>query len=131
MGFQLHPQLQADCIHIKHMELSDLLLMNDSRFPWLILVPRVADVSEMFDLAADKQTFLHQEIISIAHRLKKITHADKINIAALGNQVAQLHIHIIARFKTDEAWPKPVWGSGVAKLYDLNNLPSWIESFNA
>ncbi len=109
MNFILHPQLAADTHFIADLPLSRLLLMNEARFPWLILVPRVAGVSEWFDLNAAQQAQLSAEACRVGAILKAELNADKINIAALGNQVPQLHVHVIARFKSDAVWPQPVW----------------------
>lgn len=117
MSFTLDPQLKKDTLFIKDLELSALLLMNDSRFPWFILVPRRPDLKEIFQLQTQDQQMLWQEINSISKQALHFFKADKMNIAALGNIVPQLHIHVIARHKTDAAWPKPVWGMGQATPY--------------
>jgi len=91
--------------------------MNNMNFPWLIMVPRIADMSEIFDLNQENQIVFFNEINRVAQSLKHFTYADKINIAMLGNQVSQLHCHVIARFKTDAAWPNPVWGA-LADVYN-------------
>jgi diadenosine tetraphosphate (Ap4A) HIT family hydrolase len=92
-------------------------LAKDSRWPWLILVPRRADVSEVFDLSADDQQQLWAEQVQVANALKKCTNATKINIAAIGNVVRQLHVHVVARFEGDANWPAPIWGYGTAEAY--------------
>ena len=101
--FQLDPKLQADTFLIKDLKMSRLLLMNDANYPWLILVPRKANLVEITDLAMDEQIAVLQEINLVAEILKKSFKADKLNIANLGNVVSQLHIHVIARFKNDPA----------------------------
>ncbi len=111
--FTLHPQLAQDTIEIGDLPLSRLLLMNNRRFPWLILVPRAAEVREIFELPESHRQQLMLEISSIAHVVSTMTGAFKMNIAALGNQVPQLHVHIIARFEGDAAWPNPVWNGGL------------------
>ena len=88
-----------------------MLLANDANYPWLILVPRVPGLVEIIDLEENEQVQLLGEIANAARALKSITACDKLNIAALGNQVAQLHVHVIARRRSDAAWPKPVWGA--------------------
>jgi diadenosine tetraphosphate (Ap4A) HIT family hydrolase len=118
MSFALDPRLEADTIRLGDMALSRVLLMNDSRFPWLILVPRRAGLVEITDLTPFERRALFEEAALAADRLKLLTGAKKINIAALGNVVAQLHVHVIARFAADAAWPNPVWGVGVAEPYD-------------
>lgn len=112
MPFSLHPQLAADTFPVVSLPLSDVLLMDNSLFPWVILVPRAENASEIIDLAARQRVQLMDEIALISEALKAAFAPDKLNVAALGNQVPQLHIHIIARFKEDDAWPNPVWGRG-------------------
>jgi diadenosine tetraphosphate (Ap4A) HIT family hydrolase len=91
--------------------------MNDKRFPWLLLIPQVANASEWIDLSREQQHQLSDEIMITSHLLQALVTPDKLNIATLGNQVPQLHIHLIARYKTDAAWPNPVWGQGSATGY--------------
>ncbi len=120
--FALHPQLAKDCIHVCDLQLSTVLLMNDSQYPWLIQVPRVANVKESIDLSADEQLLMWQESTLLCHALRDTFKPDKLNVAALGNMVPQLHIHHIARFTTDPAWPKPVWGQCEAVPYTEQDL---------
>ncbi|MFC3052045.1 HIT domain-containing protein [Kordiimonas pumila] len=108
--FSLHSQLAADTFEVGTFTLSRVLLMNDSNYPWLILVPARAGVREMHELAEADQQQLMYEITHTSKALEALTGADKMNVAALGNMVPQLHVHIIARFKADPAWPGPVWG---------------------
>lgn len=115
--YQLHPQLAADTFTIGQSELCDVLLMNDARYPWVILVPRRADVIESFQLPQIEQEQLMSESAFVAEHLANLVNADKMNVAALGNVVSQLHIHHVARFASDEAWPSPVWGKGNAVQY--------------
>lgn len=117
MSFELDPVLAADSLELVSFELSDVRLMNDERFPWLILVPRREAVVEILDLNPADQNLLWTEIRAAAEALKKACRPDKLNIGALGNQVSQLHVHVIARFRSDEAWPAPVWGAGRARRY--------------
>ncbi len=107
--FVLDSRLAADTRLIGELELSRVLLMDDARFPWLILVPRLADMRDLTDLARDAQHRLLDEINRVAHVLHAIAKPDKLNIASLGNVVAQLHVHMIARYHGDPAWPRPVW----------------------
>lgn len=116
--FELDVRLAADTFVLGSTSLSRVLLMNDARFPWLILVPERADVSEPFDLSEADQEQLWQESMRLGGAMKAHFAADKINVAALGNQVAQLHVHHIARFQVDAAWPGPVWGVGRAVPYE-------------
>ena len=115
--FQLDEKLQADTFFIADLKMSRLLLMNDSNYPWLILVPKKPNLVEITDLIFDEQIVVLQEVNLIAEILKKSFNADKLNIANLGNVVKQLHIHIIARFKNDTTFPKPVWGNASAIPY--------------
>eukprot|EP01037_Dinobryon_pediforme_P006149 gene6149-biopygen3849 len=117
MNFVLHPRLAADTLPVADLPLSQLLLMNDARFPWVILVPRRANLREMIDLSTPDQTQLFAEMMQISHILRAQFRPDKLNIGAIGNMVPQLHIHVIARFETDAAWPKPVWGFETAQPY--------------
>jgi diadenosine tetraphosphate (Ap4A) HIT family hydrolase len=120
--FELDPQLEADTFPVGITSLNRILLMNDSRFPWLILVPERPDIREPFELTDEDQRTLMQESMITGKSLKALFNAHKLNIAALGNQVSQLHIHHIARFRTDAAWPRPVWGVGAAEPYEAEAL---------
>ena len=117
MEFELHPKLAADCIPVCELPVSTLLLMNDARYPWCILVPRVAGVRELHALAPAQGNQVWTEVMRVAAGLEALTQALKMNVAALGNQVPQLHIHVIARNASDAAWPGPVWGVGQATPY--------------
>ena len=120
----LHPQLAKDCLVIGNFPLCILLLMKDANYPWFILVPDREAVCEIFQLSADDQQQLSRESSLLAQYLVSEFEADKINIAALGNIVPQLHIHHIARYKDDVAWPAPVWGAVQRKAYTENELES-------
>lgn len=115
--FEMDKQLLSDTVALGDFSLCRVLLMNDSRYPWLILVPRCAAVSEVFDLTIEQQQQLWQETNQIGQVLKNLFHADKINIATLGNVVKQLHMHVVVRMQNDAAWPAPVWGKGEAQPY--------------
>jgi diadenosine tetraphosphate (Ap4A) HIT family hydrolase len=123
-GWSLHPQLSADTAFVCDLPLSRLLAMNDANFPWLILVPRRVGASELFDLGAD-QAALANELALVSRALKDETRCDKLNVAAIGNVVPQLHIHIVARTKNDALWPQPVWGAAPPRAYD----PAALERF--
>src|SRR5665647_722345 len=107
--WSLHPQLAQDTVAVGDLPLSRVLLANDANYPWLILVPRMAGVTEITDLDPNEQVQLLGEIDAAARALKSITEYEKLNIAAIGNIVAQLHVHVIGRRHSDAAWPKPVW----------------------
>jgi len=115
--FTLHPRLAADTLTIGELPLCRLLLMNDASYPWCILVPRRADITEIYQLSADEQHQLTSESSLLAATLAELFQADKLNIAALGNMVPQLHLHHIVRYRTDPAWPAPVWGHRPAVPY--------------
>jgi diadenosine tetraphosphate (Ap4A) HIT family hydrolase len=116
--WSLHPQLAADTVAVGDLPLTRVLLANDANYPWLILVPRRPGLVELIDLEQSAQVQLLGEIAAAARALKAITACEKLNIAALGNQVAQLHVHVIARRHSDAAWPKPVWGAAAPGVYD-------------
>lgn len=115
--FNLDPRLERDTRLIGEFELSRVLLMNDTRYPWVILVPKITGVTEVFQLEESQQHQLMLESNFVAKQLNDLVQADKINVAALGNVVSQLHIHHVARYKKDETWPAPVWGKGQAVVY--------------
>lgn len=108
--FQLHPKLAQDTFLVGDFPLSTCRLMNDCQFPWLILVPRVSGVKEIYELSGADQVQFLKESSWLASQLAKTFGADKMNIAALGNQVSQLHFHHIVRYQNDAKWPNPVWG---------------------
>ena len=130
-NFDLHAQLEADTVALVDWRLSRLLLMNDRRFPWLILVPRVLSASEVFDLPVADRAVLWREVDEAASKLKAETGAQKINGGALGNIVRQLHIHVVARNEGDGAWPGPVWGSGTRIPYEAGRLKTLTAQFVA
>lgn len=117
MSFQLHPRLEQDCITIGRFELCRLLMMNDSQYPWFILVPERTDLQEIYQLNKTERELLTEESSYLAETLANLYQADKMNIAAIGNLVPQLHIHHIVRYQTDKAWPAPVWGKFAAAPY--------------
>lgn len=109
--FELHPDLARDGVEVGHLRLSRLLLMKESRWPWLVLVPERAEMRDLHDLESLDQYRVCDEITTCSEVLKRLYAAQKINVAALGNMTPQLHIHVIARFSEDPAWPKPIWGA--------------------
>ena len=124
-GWSLHPQLRADTALVCDLPLSRLVAMNDANFPWLILVPRRPGASELFDFSGGDQAALLDELALVSRALQAATRCDKLNVAAIGNVVPQLHIHIVARTRNDPLWPKPVWGAAPPRPYD----PAALERF--
>ncbi len=128
--FTLDKKLALDSYHVKDLELSRLLLMNDSNYPWFILVPRKNNLVELTDLDFNDQIKLLKEINIISKILKENFNVDKINIATLGNIVKQLHIHIIGRKLDDASFPKPVWGNSIIKKYNQDYANRIITKLN-
>ena len=122
MTFQLHPRLEQDCIAIGRFNLCRLLMMNDSQYPWFILVPEIADLREIYQLEKHERELLLEESCFLAENLAVLYDADKMNVAAIGNLVPQLHIHHIVRYETDKAWPAPVWGKFAAVPYSEQQI---------
>lgn len=120
--FELHTRLQADTQVLGDLPLCRVLLAKDSQYPWLILVPRVANLREIHHLAPAQQQQLMQESCALASLMEQALRPDKINVAALGNLVPQLHLHHVARFTTDRAWPGPIWGAHSSLPYDEASL---------
>ncbi|QKK10219.1 MAG: HIT domain-containing protein [Pseudomonadota bacterium] len=120
--FELHPRLATDTFTLGRFKLCRLLLMNDARFPWCILVPERSGITEIHTLSDEDQILLVRESSLLASRMTETFAADKMNVAALGNVVSQLHVHHVARFRTDVAWPAPVWGCGEPVAYDDGGL---------
>ena len=130
-GFTLDPRLERDTCVIGELPLSRLLLMDDARFPWLILVPRIAGARDLIDLDESDQRMLLGEITRLGRTLESLLRPDKLNVAALGNVVPQLHVHVIARFTDDAAWPRPVWGVGAAVGYSVAERDARVSAFRA
>ncbi|MGN5160459.1 HIT domain-containing protein [Aeromonas dhakensis] len=120
--FELHSRLQADTRLLGDLPLCRVLLAKDSQYPWLILVPRVANLREIHHLAPAQQQQLMLESCAVASLMEQALRPDKINVAALGNLVPQLHLHHVARFSTDKAWPGPIWGAHPSLPYDESTL---------
>src|ERR1700674_1394386 len=125
-SWSLHPQLDADAITLGDLPLSRVLLAKDANYPWLLLVPRRANAREIVDLEGADQAHLMSEIAPASRALKAVTTCDKLNVAAIGNVVPQLHVHIIARRRTDAAWPRPVWGVAPPIAYDTAGLDPFL-----
>jgi diadenosine tetraphosphate (Ap4A) HIT family hydrolase len=124
--WSLHPQLERDTAPVGDLALSRLLLMNDANYPWVILVPRRPGAVELVDLDEPDRTRLLAEIVQVSDALKNLTACDKLNVAAIGNVVPQLHVHVVARRKDDAAWPRPVWGAVPARPYAAVALQSFV-----
>ena len=129
MSFQLHPQLQKESIVLGKFELCRLILMNDSQFPWFILVPEIEGLTEIFQMDKAQQHLLSDESAYLAEKLFKLYRADKLNIAAIGNLVPQLHIHHVVRYRDDKAWPAPIWGK-IPSPAVFGNRISQVGAFN-
>lgn len=125
--FELHPQLAKDCVVLGDLTLTSVLLSKDSNYPWLILVPRRPGVKEIHELSEVDQQHLLRESSGVSRLLAEHFKADKMNVAALGNMVPQLHLHHIVRFKDDAAWPKPIWGVVDAVPYDVESLQLLVD----
>ncbi len=120
--FTLHPQLEGDTFPICALSLCEVRLMNNAFFPWLILVPRMPGAREIIDLPTRDRAMLMEEIAQASEVLQQFYAPHKLNVAALGNKVEQLHVHVIARFTSDNAWPEPVWGQGCTPYEDAQPI---------
>ena len=120
--FALHPRLKEDCIAIGRFDLCQLLMMNDSQYPWFILVPEKAGIKEIYQLSKPERHTLTEESSFLSEHLAALYQADKMNIAAIGNLVPQLHIHHVVRYRTDKAWPAPIWGKFDAVPYTQQQI---------
>jgi diadenosine tetraphosphate (Ap4A) HIT family hydrolase len=125
--FQLDSRLAADTIPVGDLALSSVLLLNDARFPWFVLVPRIGGASEVTDLSEEQSVQLMREIRIAARVMMELSRPDKVNVGALGNIVAQLHVHVVGRFRSDPAWPGPVWGHGSRTPYPDHAASALIE----
>lgn len=131
MTFKLHPQLVQDSFYLADFKLCQVRLINDQRFYWLLLVPKIAEATEVTDLSSADYQQLWQEVHFLSQVIKPLKQADKLNLATLGNMVPQLHLHLIARFTQDAAWPKPVWGVGKAEPYTLSTVQTLAAELQA
>jgi diadenosine tetraphosphate (Ap4A) HIT family hydrolase len=122
MTFALDPKLQSDTAEITTLKLCRVLLMKDRNYPWLLLVPQRANIREIYELAPADRALLCEEIAHVSKVMAELYKAHKINVAALGNSVPQLHVHVIVRYPNDPAWPKPVWGVKPAQHYPVADL---------
>jgi diadenosine tetraphosphate (Ap4A) HIT family hydrolase len=130
-AWHLHPQLAEDTVPVAELPLCEVRLMDDANHPWLVLVPRVADITEIIDLDPAQRSQLTAEIDIACRALKSLFKPDKLNVAALGNLVPQLHVHVIARYREDIAWPRPVWGAANARPYPPEALVERVAALRA
>jgi diadenosine tetraphosphate (Ap4A) HIT family hydrolase len=126
--FKLDSRLHNDTFFVCDLSLSRVLLMNDSQFPWLILVPKKHDIAEIIELTEQEQVMLTKESAHVSQVMQAMFSPYKLNVAALGNVVRQLHVHHVARFESDVAWPKPVWGNQAAVPYTQEKAESLVAS---
>ncbi|MCB9656665.1 MAG: HIT family protein [Sandaracinaceae bacterium] len=131
MTFELHPTLAADSVFVCALPLSDVRLVRDARYPWALLVPRVVDVRDPYELTEEQQLALTRESAALSRALVGLYAPFKLNVAAIGNMVPQLHVHHVARSPGDEAWPRPVWGIGEARAYEEAALAARVMELRA
>ena len=129
--FQLHDQLKTDTTKVAETAACVLLLANDARYPWLILVPKTENATEIYQLSEEEQRAFSITSNLLGRELMALYNGDKLNVAALGNQVPQLHVHHVVRFKTDAAWPSPIWGLGTAVAYTTTELDERLQQLRA
>ena len=127
-AWSLNSQLEGDTIDIGDLPLCRVLVIKDAHYPWLLLVPRRPDIVEIIDLGEVEQAQLMTEISRVSRALKDVTKCEKLNIAALGNLVPQLHVHVIARRSSDVAWPRPVWGAAPPLAHDPEGIQHFIRA---
>ncbi|RFA29327.1 HIT family protein [Alkalilimnicola ehrlichii] len=131
MPFEIHPRLLADSRFVCDLPLSRVVLSNDARYPWCILIPRIPALRELFEVPEADRVQLFAEIDQVSRALQDLFTPDKLNVAAIGNLVPQLHVHVIARFATDAAWPQPVWGRGQPEPYTPDRAEARIQDLRA
>ncbi|RUO25198.1 HIT family protein [Aliidiomarina minuta] len=129
--FQLDPRLDSDCYRVAELPLCTLLMMNDAQYPWFILVPRRVDVTEIYQLSEVDEAQLWRESRQLSEALMRLFDGDKLNLAALGNMVPQLHLHHIVRYTNDLAWPGPIWGKHQAQPYEEEQAQQRIQLLSA
>jgi|GEM_PF-249901 len=126
-SFALNPRLEGDSYFITDLTLCTVRLMKDANYPWLLLIPRLSDLVEVIDLEEADQLQLMREIALVSRALRKVTDCEKLNVGALGNQVSQLHVHVIARYRDDAAWPGPVWGAVSPLAYGPEKVEALVD----
>jgi diadenosine tetraphosphate (Ap4A) HIT family hydrolase len=127
--FNLNARLEGDSHFVTDLPLSAVRLMKDANYPWLLLIPRKPDLVEIIDLEEGEQQQLMREIALTSQVLRNVTDCEKLNVGALGNQVSQLHVHVIARFRDDAAWPGPIWGAAPFEGYEPERVDTLIDQF--
>jgi len=125
--FTINARLEGDSYFVANLPLCSVRLMKDANYPWLLLVPRRADLVELIDLNEDDQQQLMREIVLASKALRAVTDCEKLNVGALGNQVSQLHVHVIGRFRSDPAWPGPIWGVVPPESYEAEKAENLID----
>ena len=130
-AWSLHARLAHDTTPVVDLPLSCVLALDDANYPWVVLVPRQAGICEIIDLDATQRTQLMVEIAQVCNALKGLTGCDKLNVAAIGNVVPQLHVHIVARRRDDAAWPKPVWGAVPTRPYPAGELQKFVSALQS
>jgi len=125
--FELNSVLERDSILVGHFSLCQLRLINDAQFPWFILVPQRNDITEIYQLVEEDRQLLMAESCLLSEALHDAFSAAKLNVAALGNQVPQLHLHHVVRYTTDSCWPEPIWGKSPAVFYTKENLAEILQ----
>jgi diadenosine tetraphosphate (Ap4A) HIT family hydrolase len=127
--FNINARLEGDSHFVADLPLSAVRLMKDANYPWLLLIPRKPDLVEIIDLEENDQLQLMREIALTSQVLRNVTDCEKLNVGALGNQVSQLHVHVIARFRDDAAWPGPIWGAAPFEGYEPERVDTLIDQF--
>lgn len=131
MSFTTDSRIEETSLFLASINEFQIRLVNDKRYIWLLVIPQLSDITELHDLAADTQTALIRLASQLSSQMKSEFKADKMNVATIGNVVPQFHLHIIARHKTDEAWPAPIWGRGEAVIYDKDEADLMIDKIQS
>ncbi|WP_417688521.1 HIT domain-containing protein [Roseibium sp.] len=126
IAFDINPRLEGDSYPVTDLSLCAVRLMKDANYPWLLLIPRKQDLIELIDLQPLERMMLMGEISDVSTALKSVTDCEKLNVAAIGNVVSQLHVHVVARFRDDPAWPAPVWGAVPSIPYEAERAQTLI-----
>lgn len=127
----LDDRLETTSVCVTELKLCQVRLVKNAAFPWILLVPKRENITELMDLESEDQHLLMSEIVFASHVMRSLFHPEKLNVASIGNMVPQLHVHVIARFKRDKAWPAPVWNSGVDEQYEERAKTSRVSQLKA